>query len=114
MFAQLECGWFGPMQIARRGRQGRVGVDEKVDGPTEVTVRVFAPAGGHGGRSARAVGAVGRPGRSAPAGRRQAALAGHFKTNLKRYILTNFGGAGVVPIDSSRKIRPGHGVKIGF
>ena len=28
--------------------------------------------------------------------------------------LTYFGGAGVVPIDSSRKIRPGHGVKIGF
>ena len=32
----------------------------------------------------------------------------------KKYrFLTYFGGAGVVPIDSSRIIRPGHGVKMG-
>ena len=36
------------------------------------------------------------------------------KKSLKNRFLTYFGGAGVVPIDSSRKIRPGHGVKIGF
>ena len=37
------------------------------------------------------------------------------KSNLKKSLfLTYFEGLGVVPIDSSRKIGPGHGVKIGF
>ena len=37
-----------------------------------------------------------------------------FEKSIYSIILTYFEGPGVVPIDSSRKIGPGHGVKIGF
>ena len=38
----------------------------------------------------------------------------NFEKSIYSIILTYFEGSGVVPIDSSRKIRPGHGVKSGF